>query len=566
MKIPFLIIGLALASCKLGPPRPNLSNKQGGTIDQRPGKTPVGGKPDKPDQPTTGADPVIGFNTAIPRLSHEEWENSVKDVFLMNEKPGLASRFAADGDSTLFKNDSDINKISSNLTKNYRESSEEVAKRVASDGDLMKKLIPSNAPAGDTKERALAILTPIATRAYRRPLTEPEINGLSALFMKGKEFTGRGSFDAGGVEVLATALLQSPQFLYHPELGEKEGEFAKLAPYEVASRLSYALWKSIPDQALLKSAAEGKLETEEGIEAEIERMMKDPRTTETIRYFVNELFETKKFVGIKKDSKMYPKFPNDLGDTLKREAELFIDDVVIKNNGGMTKLLTASYAFVNDKTAPLYDIALPGTMELTKVELDPKKRAGLITQLGWLSYNASDTRTSAIHRGFYVLSRLACDTLPPMFGGESKNEVEFKTRRDELSFKTGTCGGACHNSFINPPAFALEAYDASGMFRATENGNPINTTGVYGVKGKRDAPTAFNDAVELMQGISSRITTHECVVQRSIELLYNRRVNEADATIVARLGEESRKGLGIKAIFKQLISDTALLGLRSDNK
>ncbi len=561
---------MILGACKPSPQKPSFAKKGGAS--QVPVDPSQANEPDGPDDPAVGVDEevTIGFNTALPRLTHDEWENSVKDVFLLSDRPGLAGRFAADGDSTLFRNDSDVNRLSTNLAKNYAEASEEIGKRISSNAELIKKLIPANAPTGETLARATAIVGPIATRAYRRPLTKAELEGLSKIYADAKKLLNSQNFDSAGLQLLAAAIIQSPQFIYRPELGEKQDKVAKLSPYEVASRLSYALWKTIPDDELQKAAASGALASEEGVKKQVNRMMGDARSTQTLKFFIQEIFETKKFVNLKKDGKMFPNFPTNLGDTLKREAEMFIDDVVVKNDGGLNQLLTANYTFVNDATAPLYGVSKPNSNELTRVNLDPKQRAGLITSLGWLAYNASENRTSAIHRGFFVLNRIACDELPPMFGSDMANSKEFKTRRDELEFKTGSCGAQCHNNYINPPAFALEAFDAAGVYRTMENGNPIDTSGTYGLLDKnfpdKDKPTKFANAVEMMKGIANRTSTHECLIGRSIELLYNRRVNASDREIMKRLGAESKEGLGIKKIFVELVSDMALNSQRSDNK
>lgn len=545
---------VACLACNKMPDRPHLSDRTGGS-----GNTTT--DPDDPDGSVS--EDAIGFNTALPRLSHEEWENTVRDAFLLNEKPGMASRFTPDDNSTIFHNDSAINKVTSNLWKDYQEASEEIGEKIASNEAQRKKLI-GNAPAGDNEARARAVLSPLLLRAYRRPATEAELKALSAIYVKGKELTGKGNFDEGGLKAVTAAILQSPQFIYHPEIGASAAGEAKLSAYEIAARLSYALWKTIPDQDLLNAAANNSLMDQATAKAQVERMLKDPKATNTVRYFLTELFETKKFVNLQKNPKLYPKFPNDLGDTLKREADMFIDEVAVKENGGITRLLTAPFTYVNDKTAPLYDLPAPGTMDLTKAELDPKKRVGLIMQVGWLAANATSERTSTIHRGFYVMNRLACDTLPPMVGTDSPNQKEFKTRRDEISEKTAGCGAQCHNNFINPPAFALEAFDAAGVYRTVENGNPIDTSGVYGQEGARDAPTKFSNAVEMMNGITTRVTTHECFVKRAIELLYNRRVNGGDKEIVKRLGEASLKGMGTKDIIEELLSDYSLLSRRYD--
>ncbi|RYZ82414.1 MAG: DUF1592 domain-containing protein [Proteobacteria bacterium] len=385
-----LLLSIMITACSPAPSRPKFRTGSGDGIPDpsNPNDPDNPVIPDDPDNPGVPGELNITFNTAIPRLTHEEWENTVRDSFLLAGRPGLASKFSQDDNSTIFHNDSAANKVTTGLWKDYQEASEELGKRIAGDANQVKKLIPADAPAGEKIERAAAILKPLLLRAYRRPATEAELTGLSSIFNKAKSLTGNANYDTAGIQAVTAAILQSPQFIYHPEYGAKEGQVAKLTPYEVATRLSYAVWKSIPDQALLDAAAGNKLSSDDEVKAQVTRMFKDVRATDTVKYFLNELFETKKFVGLTKNKELYPKFPNDLGDTLKREAEMFIDDVAVKNNGGITKLLTSSYTFVNDKTAPLYEVSLPGTMELTKVELDPKIRSGLITQVGWLAANA----------------------------------------------------------------------------------------------------------------------------------------------------------------------------------
>lgn len=548
---------LALTACKSAPSKPGSFAGLFRDRDADPEPTPTTDIP-------KGDEIVVGFNTALPRLTHEEWENTVKDSFLLDNKPGIASRFSQDDNSTIFHNDAAANRLTSNLWKDYQEAAEELGEKIASNDALIKKLIPDGTPAMENEARAKAILSPIIRRAYRRPATEAELKGLAAIYLKGKELTGKQRFDSAGLKASIAAIVQSPQFIYHPEVGVADGEIAKLQPYEIATRMSYAIWKSIPDETLLTAAATGKLATAAQVKAQVARMMADPRATDMMKYFVNELFETKKFVNLTKNEKLYPSFPNNLGDTLKREAELYIEDVVIKNNGGITKLLTSSYTFVNDKTAPLYGVPAPKSNDLTRVDLDPKTRAGIITQIGWLASNATSERTSTIHRGFYVMNRLACDEVPPMMGTDSPPVKDFKTRRDEITDKTAGCGAQCHNNYINPPAFALEAFDAAGVYRTTENGNPIDTSGIYGQESNRDPQTSFKNAVELMKGLSKRVTTHECFVKRAIELLYNRRTNSSDGEIVKKLGEESLGGKGTKDIMIELLTDMALLGQRSD--
>ncbi|RYZ69506.1 MAG: DUF1595 domain-containing protein, partial [Proteobacteria bacterium] len=247
----FLLLSMIVSACSSPPSRPSYRLGSGDGIPD----------PDNPNDPDNPVDePIddinsgelnITFNTAIPRLTHDEWENTVRDAFLLAGRPGLAAKFTQDDNSTIFHNDSDTNKVTTGLWKDYQEASEELGKRIAGDANQVKKLIPADAPAGEKLERASAILKPLLLRAYRRPATEAELTGLSNIFNKGKSLTGNANYDAAGFQAVTAAILQSPQFIYHPEYGAKDGKVAKLTPHEVATRLSYAIWKSIPDQALL---------------------------------------------------------------------------------------------------------------------------------------------------------------------------------------------------------------------------------------------------------------------------------------------------------------------------
>ena len=522
-------------------------------------QTPGQGDPSTPS--TTVPGESFTYTTAFPRLSHLQWDNSVRDLLLMDASPDLSKNFQADPSGSVFNNNSALLKVSANLWFDYRNAAETMALRVSTTPALLLKLVPASTPTDPTL-RGKAIVTPLVRRAFRRTPTATEIEKLVELYKNGLKLSDNKDATAAGVEAVVTAVLQAPQFLYRTELGDGSADVeVKLNAFELASRLSYAVWNSIPDGALLKAAETGDLLKEEGLKKQIQRLVADKKGEDTLALFHNKAFNVDKFVAGDKDKKLFPKWPADLGDAFKKEAELFFREAVITNNGGLKEILTAPYTFVNDKTAPLYGVTAPNGTNFGKVDLDPKQRSGLLTQIGFLASKAHADEPDPIHRGTFMVGEMFCTQLaaPPVTGEVPPPSATLKTLRERVvSLTSAPSCAVCHATMINPAGFAFEHFDATGAWRDTENGQPINAAAEYTFFGA-DGKIMFDGAADFVSKIVTKKAPHLCYVTKAVEMLYGRRPNAADKKMLDILATKSLKGASAKELFTEILLDASIL-------
>jgi hypothetical protein len=350
-------------------------------------------------------------------------------------------------------------------------------------------------------------------------------------------------------------VLQSPHFVYRVELGEAMNGVLYLTPHELASRLSYALWNTMPDDALFKAADDRSLVKADVLAAQATRMLDDERAKPMLADFHEKLFHLDHVDGIKKDTAVFPEWTDDMAKMMRHESELFVMDVVSTQNKGLTELLTADYTFANDKLAAIYGVAeKPGT-ELKKVKLDPAQRAGLLTQTAFLASHASARQHDPIHRGVMINLQIICADLPPppMNVPPLPAPVAGETMRERVTRHTGvgTCGGACHGTKINPAGFAFEHYDALGKWRTTDNGKPVNARDKYPFK---DGTFEYDGAVAFAKVLAARPQVHSCYTGNLLEFTLGRRRAANDAALVDATGKSSLEGEPTKKLILKLIT------------
>ncbi len=514
--------------------------------------------------PTAAGAELSLSTTAFPRLSHLQWDNSVRDVLLLDKSPDLSKNFSSDPSGSVFNNNSALLKVSANLWSDYRNAAETMAETIGANAELVKRLLPPDLPA-DPDQRGKAIVIPLLRRAFRRPPTADEVSKLVALYKNGSKFSSNKDSTAAGLEVVITAVLQAPAFLYRSEIGDGSGgEDVQLQPYELASRLSYAVWNSIPDEELLKAAEAGELLEPEGLKKQVLRLVADKKGEEALSFFHMKAFNAEKFTPGNKDKKLFPNWPGDLGDTFKKEAELFFREAVITKNGGLKEILTAPYAFVNDKTAALYGVQAPAGGGFTKVDLNPTQRAGLLTQVGFLASKAHENENDPIHRGTYMVGEIFCTTLaaPPVTGVVPPASDSLKTLRERVTALTTTEGSSCkscHGPMINPAGFAFETFDATGAVRDMENGVKINAAAEYSFGSNGDGKISYNGPIEFVNAIVTKVTPHLCYVTKAAEMLYGRRPGKAEKALLQSLAQKSLKGASAKELFAEILLDPSIL-------
>jgi hypothetical protein len=436
---------------------------------------------------------------------------------------------------------------------------------VVGDANLLAAIVPADLPQdpNDPSVQARAWIEEFGVRAYRRPLTAAELDAHWYLFEQGVDlYEDLDSFSAG-VHLSIQAFLQSPHFLYRVEASEAAGPdgLIHLSGFEVASKLSFMLWNSMPDELLFAAAAAGELDDTAGVLVEAARMLDDPRARDMVRDFHAQLLDYDHYHDLFKDPDVYPLFdPEITGAAMQRETELFVEAVVFEDQSGLAELLTAPFSFVNQDTAYAYGLGDGFGPEFQRVDLDASQRSGILTQLGFLTANAYATEPDSIHRGVSVVRNLLCaplppppdnvPPLPPTMGNTNRERVEAHTG-------DGTCGEGCHSTIINPIGFAFEHYDALGQWRELDNGFQIDSSGSFPFDGEL---REYQNAVEFGAIAAGARSVHACYVGHLLEYAYAREVAATEQAVLDDLAGRSQAGsLSIRALLLELTQTESFL-------
>ncbi len=513
--------------------------------------------PNVPPGPEVFGRELPAVTSRAARLSQSEYENTIQDLLGAPQPLGISKDFVKDPSSTMFSNNGGEFTIVGDQWLDYQRAAEDVALKATATLDTLTKVCGGKKP-----DTAQAMVESAGLRMYRRPLKAAESAALVALHAKGKEFYPQSDAFLAGARVVIEAMLQSPHFLYRIEnsIGVING-VVPLSAYELATRLSFALWQTIPDAALFEAAANQSLLTDAGFLAAVERMLESERARRAMRKFHAELFSTSKYLDITRSTTLFPEFKTELKNAMYQEQALLTDAVVFADNGGVSKLFTAPYSFVDSSLAAVY--ALPGTFGagFDKYTFANKPRQGVLTQIGFLAANSTSTESDPIHRGVFINHRILCSEVPappanvPPLPAVDPNAPP-QTLRERITGFTGkgTCGAGCHSTYINPIGFAFEKYDALGRDRLKErNGRDIDAKDSFVFKDGQPA-TSFDGAVELSNLIANERSTHQCYAKHLIEFLFGRQNSKIDDTLIRRVGLASQQGnLSIKQLAAELV-------------
>jgi len=483
---------------------------------------------------TAGTPPAT---TRLIRLTHAQYDNTVRALTGLDVHP--STDFPVDQNQAGFDRGIDL-QAGDVLGKAYRTSAETLAAAVVGNATAFSKVVGCD-PAGGDACRDMFIAS-FGRRAFRRPLTDAEKAPLAALFPQGASLID-GTADSfhKGVQIVLEAMFQSPNFIYRPELStQASGGVIALGGYEMASRLSYFLTNGPPDDALLDAAAGGQLATADGVASQAQRLIATDAAKETVRDFHHQWLVMDNYANkLAKDAAKYPTVTPDLAPVLAQETEKFIAEVTFTQGKGWKSLLTAPFTFVNSTTAPLYGVSgNSGSFgsSLTRVDLDPAKRAGLFTQLGFLATHAYSNQSSPIHRGAFIQRNVLCTKIPdpPPMVPELPPLMATQTTRQQVDMHTAPAECAtCHHQYINPVGFGLENYDAVGAFRTTENGVTIDATGTLAGTA---ANAPFTDGVSESAAIAASPEAQRCYSTTWMRYAYGRAETAADMCAIQVLG------------------------------
>lgn len=332
------------------------------------------------------------------------------------------------------------------------------------------RIIPQQPAKGSEVEMAKQYLGAFASKAFRRPVRPEEVEALVRVFKV--PHGAKESFNRS-MQVAVAAVLVSPQFLFRAELDPKSTDPKTgrlLNGYEIASRLSYFLWSSMPDDVLLREAASGKLNEPAAIEAQVTRMLADPKAKVLANTFADQWLQLRRLEGIRPDPKRFPNFPNATRNLMIQESKMFFNDVVA-NDRSILEFIDSKYTFLNAQLAAHYDIGGISGSQMQRVELPAgTMRGGLLGQGAILMLNSNPTRTSPTKRGKWILEQVLGTPPPPPPPGvdelkPKRADGAVLTLRQQMEEhrKNPDCAG-CH-SRMDPMGFSLENYDAIGRWR-----------------------------------------------------------------------------------------------------
>jgi hypothetical protein len=415
-----------------------------------------------------------------------------------------------------------------------------------------------------------SFLDDFAPRAFRRPLKSGERQWLRSVY---DEASSTMDF-AGAMEVLAQTVLQSPGFVYLDFEGiPVEGapdEIRLLSDYEVANRLSYFLWDTMPDDALFDAAAEGKLVTKAGLAEQVDRMLDDPRSQAKVQDLVWQWVELDggtlhfSLEESAKNPELFPEYDPGLQAAMRTEFEALVSDTFSEQGGSFDTLLTSRRAFVNRSLADLYGVQ-GGPVDDDDwqwVELDPTQRSGLLTRAAFLAVYAGPNVHSPIRRGVSVIKDVLCTSLadPPPDANdvppEGGDDDEIMTVREQVDARTMVDGCAACHQLINPVGFSFENYDAIGRWQDNEvvSGLPVDSSGAIHTS---DVDGPVDDAIALSERLITSAQVKECFADSWFQQAIGGELGELDDCERERILQEFSASGDMRALVKEVVlSDT----------
>jgi hypothetical protein len=338
------------------------------------------------------------------------------------------------------------------------------------------------ASANDELPCARAILSRLARRAYRRPLAKGEIDPLIAFFKEGRR---DGTFDTG-IQLALQRILATPKFVFRIEqdpLDVAPGEPYRVSDLELASRLSFFLWSSIPDDELLTVAGQGRLKTPQVFEQQVRRMLSDPKSRALVSNFAGQWLQVRNLRNMAPNANEFPDFDDNLRQAFQRETEMFFESIM-REDRSVVDLLTADYTFLNERLAIHYGI--PGVRgdQFRRVTLTDDARKGLLGKGSILLVTSHADRTSPVVRGKWILENLLGtpppsppQAVPPLKENEEGGKPLTTRARMEAHRSDPVCA-SCHK-VMDPIGFTLENFDAVGSWRSKDSGEPIDASGQF---------------------------------------------------------------------------------------
>ncbi len=462
----------------------------------------------------------------IRRLTHREFNNTVLD--LLGDTTSPADSWAVEDGSS--NSGFQAPNVVDMTTFQFLEPS---VTTIAENAIAQNKVtIPCTNPTAGAMETTCAtnFIKTFGRRAYRRPVADGEVTDLLAVFTAAHTAPISYDFKTSIAQVIK-AMLLSPNFLYHhwevgPTKPSQQGNLVALTPYQLASRLSYLLWESMPDETLLAAADAGQLSTPDQIATQAQRLLADKTHAANAMYnFHVQWLQYPNLDAVTKNTMVYPFFNDSYRAALVPEINSFVSSVMLDGDGTLKTLLTAPYAFANNVTAVAYGAKVTGSA-MARIDLDPATRAGILTQSAFLSTSGAPSGSFPIRRGLIILGQLMCGTIRPPPGNiqipdlPAVDGTTIKTTRQANTVHDTMPCAVCHKDF-DPLGYAFENYDGVGAYRTTENGQAIDATGT-GITPQAKQAFSFTNALDLINFLANSDEVKTCVGRQWFRYLLGR--------------------------------------------
>jgi hypothetical protein len=472
------------------------------------------------------------------RLNRREYDNTIRDLVFLDLKPAVTNEFPPEEMGDGFDNDGDVLVTNTLAAEKYLGAAQAVVKAAFADPTAKAKLITcavetDAACAGTT-------VAEFARRAFRRPVAADEMAPYMTLVDLAKT---KGDNTETGVGLAFAAVLTSPDFLFMVEPDATPSVIRPLTAFEVATRLSYFIWSTMPDETLYQAALAGKLSQPADVVAQVQRMLADAKAVAFTDVMTSQWMQGMVLKTSEPDTTIFPSWKPTLRTAMEQELRLFMEGIV-KGTAPATDLLTANYTYANQELAQFYGLPNAGSLteQFARVDVDLTRRGGVMRQGGFLVLTSHRDRTAPTLRGKWILSRLLCDPPPPPPGiiPALETEAPFEgTLRDRLEklheTKGATCAG-CH-AVIDPMGFALENYDAIGQWRDMDGKYPVNATGTMPGTG-----VTFTGAADVTKIIVEDPRFSKCVAKKLMTFATGRKMNDADVPTLEDLGTKFKAG------------------------
>ncbi len=460
------------------------------------------------------------------RLTHSQYNRTVRD--LLGDRTGPASQFPPEDFVNGFKNQADAQSVPALLAEAYSAAAEKLARNALREPD---RFLPCRPRSVDDRACRDRFLREFGARAFRRPLSVAEETRYAALFRSAKD-------PLRGAALVVEAMLQSPAFLFRVEKDP-----SRPGGYEIASRLSYFLWDTMPDGELFRAAADGELNKPSGVERQARRLLSDLRARESLDEFVSQWMRFDRVLNTVRDRQLFPQFTVELAWAMTEETRRLIADAVWTDRDFMT-VFRAGYGFLNADLANLYQAPAPAN-DFDRVDLPATgERAGLLGQATFLTLTSKPSETSPTARGLFVREQFLCQHVPDPPPGANANlpplsESKPQTNRERLAVHLSNASCATCHRLIDPIGFGLEKFDAIGARRdklklvfPENRGNKqpmtvelaLDTAGE--ISGIRDS--VFSSPRDLGAVLAGNPQCQECVIKQLFRYGFGRQETPAD--------------------------------------